>query len=146
MKNLIIFFILLLFTSCSSPQNNRVYEDQGQSGHGVETLSFSNGKYSLQAEWLEGPFGTSTKSSEILVIVRGADGARASLSDELGFYAWMPSMGHPMADAGYFEEVSTGVYINSTIKFNMGGEWEMSLRTLDEDFNIKDEVKWLETL
>jgi hypothetical protein len=58
----------------------------------------------------------------------------------------MPGMGHPMKNAGTFEMVSEGVYLNTSIEFNMGGEWEMFLMLVDEDFEVLEEVSWTEFL
>jgi hypothetical protein len=58
----------------------------------------------------------------------------------------MPSMGHPMQNAGFFEEVSFGVYINSEIEFNMDGEWEMFIQVYDENYDIMSEALWQEFL
>lgn len=147
MKLISIFLILGLFlTGCNSPRNNRVQDGELRESAVVDQQVFSSTGMRLEVLWVKGPFGTSTKSSEIMVVITNADGDRVSLNGELGFYAWMPSMGHPADDVGYFEEIEQGVYLNSNIRFNMQGEWEVILRELDADFNVKDEVQWLEYL
>lgn len=54
----------------------------------------------------------------------------------------MPSMGHPMDDAGYFESLGDGLYINRTIRYNMPGDWKNELWILDQDLNIQEKVQW----
>lgn len=147
MSNKLLFLVLsVIFVGCNSPRNNRVSGGEISTEAATEIQMFSATGLRLNVMWITGPFGTNTKTSEMMVIVTDSKGVRASIKGELGFYAWMPSMGHPAGDAGFFEEVETGVYLNSGIRFNMGGEWELSLQDLDEDYNVKDEVKWLEFL
>lgn len=61
----------------------------------------------------------------------------------LEFYATMPSMGHPMEDAGFFEEIDQGVYVNKAIRYNMSGDWKNELWIMDENLNILDRLQWL---
>ncbi|MGH1468042.1 MAG: hypothetical protein ACRBBP_04060 [Bdellovibrionales bacterium] len=147
MKLILVFltFVMALL-GCNSPRNNRVNGGVVQESAVVDQQMFNSAGVKLEVLWVKGPFGTSTKTSEMLVVVTNAEDERVSLKGELGFYAWMPSMGHPGDDMGFFEEIDKGVYLNSGIRFNMGGEWEILLQELDEDFNVKDEVKWLEFL
>ena len=81
-----------------------------------------------------------------MVIVRNREGALASLPQglTLNFYSTMPSMGHPMEDAGYFEKLGVGIYLNSSISYNMSGDWRNELWIMDSDYNIKDKVIWEE--
>jgi hypothetical protein len=65
---------------------------------------------------------------------------------EMEFYSWMPSMGHPLTDPGYFQEQEGHGYVNSSIRFNMGGPWQMKLLFWDSDQNLLKTLVWEETL
>lgn len=141
----LLILIVLLFTACNSPKNNRVLQGAAPLSESL-SLAFENLALNAEVHWVNGPFGTTTKKSELVVFVKDSNGEMVSIEGELSFYAWMPDMGHPAEDMGYFEEVSKGVYINSQIKFNMPGKWEMSLQSLDNEYDLQDEVLWLEYL
>lgn len=150
MKVLVLFFISML-TACGSPQNHKVMHDGSDEKSPSSKVSgrvhtLSNGEYSVEVKWLTGPFSLASKESKLMIFVRDSNENLTSISSEIGFYAWMPSMGHPMEAAGSFKEVSKGVYLNSHIKFNMGGEWEMFIQIYSEDYEIQNEAAWLEFL
>jgi hypothetical protein len=108
------------------------------------TLSFN--QYKLQAEilWLKGPVGDIRTDNTLLVILKDSNGALTSVPEglTLEFYATMPSMGHPMEDAGYFENIGPGLYINQSIRYNMPGDWKNELWLLDNDFETQDRLSW----
>ncbi len=147
MKMILVILVFgVLMSGCNSPRNNRVLSGDVKESAVVDQQIFATTNLMLEVLWVKGPFGTSTKASELMVVVTDADGERVSLEGGLGFYAWMPNMGHPADDMGFFDEIETGVYLNSSIRFNMGGDWEVLLQEFDADFNVKDEVKWFEFL
>jgi len=99
-------------------------------------------------EWLEGPFGEPV-DSKLRVVLKNLSGELVSLNSdlyELGFNAFMPSMGHYLDDPGYFVEISEGVYENSAIKFNMANDWRMDLMVFDLDYEVVDMVQWFEVI
>lgn len=140
-----IYFMFFIFImGCESPMNNRVL---GQPDALVaEELSFAELSLSVEPQWLSGPVGNININNQLLVVLRNSLGRLTSLPQDmsLNFYATMPSMGHPMDDAGYFEEIDTGIYLNKTIRYNMGGDWRNELWLMDADFNIKEKVLWHE--
>ena len=135
--------------ACDSPQNHRVFlnEDTNEKTGDV-TQTFTQYSLSYKAQWLQGPFGSLSKKSQIMVILFNKEGHRTSLPKgvDLQFYATMPSMGHPLDDPGFFEEIETGIFINNNVQFNMPGEWKMELWLTDKDYNILDNSLWLEYL
>lgn len=143
MKSLLFIFIFaLVLVGCDSPMNNRV--ENSSATFKTQALTFSSNGIRAEAQWLAGPYGNISQTNQLLVILKDAAGNPVSLEAPLtlGFYSTMPSMGHPMDDAGFFEAVSDGVYINKTIRFNMPGDWKHELWILDEQFNVKDKVEW----
>lgn len=139
--------IFLLLTSCNSPMNHRVQSSVGDS-HKLEMMSLNYFQFKVEFHWLIGPFGNANTDNHLLVILRDKNGIPKSLPDEffLEFFSTMPSMGHPMSRAGYFERVSEGIYINKTIRFSMDGEWQHELQVVDSQYQIKDKVIWGESL
>lgn len=142
-KMLFIFFLSL--NACDSPIQHRVRASDNAENKAQTNLNFNKYELNIEAQWLDGPHGNLTKTSTLMVIVTGPTGKMTSLPKELNlsFYATMPSMGHPMDDAGHFDEVDPGIYINKHIRFNMPGDWQMELWALDKNFNIKDQTQWL---
>jgi hypothetical protein len=142
----ILICFCLVLSACGSPRNNRVKE--GVSTSGVNSHVFSTFNITAEATWLEGPFPEAV-NSKLLVSLKDQEGRLLSLDAgkfELGFNAFMPSMGHYLDDPGFFEELSEGIYINSEIKFNMARDWRMDLMILDSNYDVKDKVEWLEIL
>lgn len=145
------FTLVLALLGCGSPQNHKVNLN-GSLNEGGPTRStpisytMSSTGLNIEVKWLQGPFTRASEASELMIFVRDQNGELSSIDSELGFYAWMPSMGHPMEDAGFFEKVSEGVYLNSHIKFNMGGEWEMFFQVYDENYDVLSEASWKEFL
>ncbi len=147
MKNLILlFFTIISSIACDSPMNNRVRQDSQVKEQTFVTHDFETLNLSAETRWLLGPFGDIKKTNSLLVFVYDASGTLTSLPEnlDLAFYATMPSMGHPMDDSGSFEEIDTGIYINKTIRYNMGGDWKNELWVMDKDFNILDRLAWTE--
>jgi hypothetical protein len=136
-----LFLIGLFLVACESPMNQRV---RGVKDVSQERLSFQNHEIFAEVQWLKGPFGLREQENHLLVILFNAAGERVSVPDglTLSFYATMPSMGHPMDDAGFFTELQTGIYINTAIRYNMPGDWKNELWFLDSEFNKQDEVAW----
>ncbi len=145
MKHLIIISLFgFTLSACDSPMNNRVSDSGDTSGFDIEKKAFSSLEFQVEVKWLEGPFGNISKDNHLLVFLY-KDEELVSLAENqtLAFYATMPSMGHPMEDAGYFEEIDKGIYLNKTIRFNMPGDWKNEIWIMDEDFNIMDRLEWL---
>lgn len=133
----------LIFSGCHSPMNNRVYDDIPKRNDGGDQLVFTQSSVHAEYRWLKGPFGGVVKKNTLMVILYLDDEPHSLRKDQaLEFYSTMPSMGHPMEDAGYFEEVEKGVYINKSIRFNMPGDWKNELWIMDKEFNIVDRLEW----
>ena len=142
------FIILSLFflVSCGSPQNHKIKEGTTNSKLSETNLQAQILDYQFDVKWLGGPFGNSKQQSKLIVFVY----RNSKLSDiesglHLQFYTSMPSMGHPMAEAGEFVRLSEGVYLNKGIEFNMPGEWMHELWLVDENFDTQDYVVWPES-
>lgn len=146
--NKFIFVILISLAACDSPMNHRVRTHDQDQQNFEQSLSFKRSKLSLTAQWIKGPNGNIKSLSELLVFIEDSNGNRVNIPKEmsLNFYATMPSMGHAMEDAGFFEQIETGIYLNKSIRFNMPGDWKMELWLMDKDFEIKDKVQWPEFL
>lgn len=131
--------------NCNSPMNNRVAEQQ-QTQQKAQSIQFQNFPLRVETRWNVGPIGNLEKNNHLLVFLKDANGNPASLPQglTLEFYSRMPSMEHPLIDAGYFEKISEGIYLNPYIKFNMAGDWEHTLSIQDENYDIKDKIQWLE--
>ena len=145
MKSFLGLILATTFTaSCHSPMNHRILKNDDNKDLSKNELKFSKSKLEVKTQWLVGPNGNIKKNNQLLVFIY-KDGELSSLQKEnsLHFYATMPSMGHPMEDAGFFEEVQTGIYINKNIKYNMEGDWKNELWIMDQEFNILDKVTWL---
>ena len=144
MKNIIFLCFFTLFVSaCDSPMNNRVSDNGDASGLVLEKKSFGISEYKVEVKWLDGPYGRVTQDNYLLVFLYKVD-RLVSLpeTETLQFYATMPSMGHTLEDAGFFEEIETGIYLNKAIRFNMPGDWKNELWIMDSEFNIKDRLEW----
>ena len=138
-------FILigLVISSCGSPMNHRV-EPQEQIQKKLNTMSLENLALDAEIQWLTGPAGNIKVNNQLMVIFRNKDGVPSDLPKGLtvNFYATMPSMNHPMDNAGDFEPLGHGIYLNSTIRYNMPGDWLNELWIMDSEYNIKDKVLW----
>ena len=159
MKIFSLSLVFILF-GCNSPLDNKVSEeelnltkkerleqDQGLP-HENNIYSFVRFDIKAEVQWITGPFSEPVNSS-LKVILTDLKGDPVSLdpsSYELGFNAFMPSMGHYLDDPGYFERVGEGVYINPAIKFNMANDWRMDVVIFDLNYKILDVVQWLELL
>lgn len=142
-----LFFLLtltLLFSGCNAPINNQVRTDKGNQTLESEPLLFSQTQVSVDFRWLKGPYGQLKQENHLVVFLyQEEEPYSLPETQSLNFYATMPSMGHPMEDAGFFEEIEPGVYINKSIRYNMPGDWQNELWIMDQDFNILDKVQWL---
>jgi hypothetical protein len=156
----ISMLLVLILMGCNSPLDNMVSEEALEASKKEllekeqdlprvdKNYKFSIFAINVAAEWLEGPFSEPVNSS-LKVTLTDLNGSLLRLDTEmyeLGFNAFMPSMGHYLDDPGYFEELSKGVYVNSEIKFNMANDWRMDVIIFDADYNILDVVQWLEIL
>lgn len=147
MKHTLLFFLIQWFlVACNSPQNHRVISNETNKNLQEKTLSFKTLGLQISTQWLSGPVGNIHINNALLVIIKDGDGQPTALPQDctLTFYATMPSMGHPMDDAGFFEELDTGIYINKNIRYNMPGEWKNELWILDQDFHTQDKVSWID--
>ena len=145
-KNLIaLIWGVLIFTGCDSPLRHKVDGVKDTSEKIQEALPLEQSSLQIKTQWAEGPFDNVAKASVLVVYVYNSQNQLSDLPNNkiLGFYATMPSMGHPLDSAGEFIRLEKGIYMNSQIKFNMGGEWLMELWIFDLDYNIEDRVKWL---
>jgi hypothetical protein len=142
MKTLIVILILVL-SGCNSPVNHQIPDTLRKSQSTNDSLAFKEISFTANVTWLKGPFGNINMENSLLVIL-SKGGLAQSLPEgkTLEFYATMPSMGHPMEDAGYFEELEPGIYVNRHIRYNMPGDWENELWIMDSDYNVLDSVKW----
>jgi hypothetical protein len=138
-----LILCVFLVTACDSPIQNKVRLTETEDKNQQSSLQFPQLAIAAEARWLQGPFGQITQTNTLLVVL--TQNAQAYSLPEgltLNFYATMPSMGHPMDDAGFFEEIEPGVYINRSIRYNMPGDWKNELWIMDSNFNIKDQVAW----
>lgn len=146
------FLILLLsvtLASCDSPQNHRIIgSSQGEEKSSFTQKTFENHPLKVEFKWISGPHGSLSQSSSLMILIYNKDGQLAPLPEGLEpyFYGTMPAMGHPLEDPGFFNKLETGIYINESIQFNMEGEWKLELWLMNEEFNIKDKVQWLDQL
>ncbi|MCB0421610.1 MAG: hypothetical protein KDD61_11475 [Bdellovibrionales bacterium] len=101
----------------------------------------------IETKWLKGPIGKISVENSLLVFVANSKGEVVSLPQDLHveFYSTMPSMGHPLEDAGYFEVLETGLYINRHIVYNMPGRWKQEVWLVDSSGNIVSKVEWYES-
>lgn len=139
----LIFTLLmaLTMTSCESPMNQRV---NGKSLLSQQKVSFTGLSIIAEVKWLEGPHGNINRNNHVMVFLyRGESLYSLPSGQTLEFYASMPSMGHPLHDVGFFEEIDTGIYVNKGIRYNMPGDWKNELWIMDESFNILDRLQWL---
>jgi hypothetical protein len=167
MRNIAWLIFLFWFSGCESPMDNRVQESKN-SQQKINTLKettlvlnesaapnadpvdnnpvHTTVALTVKATWLEGPIGSINVNNTLLVRVYDEQGAYTDLPENifLQFYSTMPSMGHPMDDAGTFTRISTGFYLNETIKYNMPGDWQNELWLMNQDYQILAVVKWLE--
>jgi len=153
--------VCLALNACNSPRDHMISEEALENNKSLErrsdhkdeptkTAAYSFDVFNINAEpqWLSGPFSEPV-SSTLRVILRDAEGDLFSLDTklyELGFNAFMPSMGHYLDDPGYFKEVTKGVYENPAVKFNMANDWRMDLMILNSNYEIVDLVQWLEII
>ncbi len=141
-------FILALaccftMTACDSPMNNRISPNSKSQDSSFQAMSFAQLNIDVEYKWVSGPVGRIDQKSHLIVFIY-IDGVLQSLPKglTLEFYSSMPSMGHPMDDAGFFEEIEPGIFINKNIRFNMAGDWRHELWVMDVNFNILDRVVW----
>lgn len=145
-----ILLVLFVLAGCDSPRNQRVVTGAdggaGSLSNAQATFKLSQLPLSFRAHWLEGPFGNVQLDNALVVYIYDNNQQLTDLSNEqkLGFFATMPSMGHPLDQAGDFVRLAQGVYLNSTIRFNMPGDWRMELWVMDASDQILDQVVWNE--
>lgn len=147
LAKLLLVALALLTAHCNSPMNHRVVADDNTITKSATPRVFSKYKLAVESRWLRGPFGNVKLKNQLMVLVFDNTGTPTSLPDglTLNFYSTMPSMVHPLEDAGFFEEVDTGVFINKDIQFNMGDEWRHELWLMNKDLDILDKVQWFES-
>ena len=145
MKFLNFLLLSLYIVGCDSPMNHRTDEPKNLVQK-ANSLKLSKLELTFTTLWLVGPVGSINFNNKLLVSVYNLEGELTDLPTTLSlqFYATMPSMGHPMDDAGYFEKISTGLYLNSTIKYNMPGDWQNELWVMDENYQTLEAVQWLD--
>ncbi len=145
MRQYFYFLLLLGICGCDSPMNNRVNEPQNKAQQSI-SLRFESLALNIKTVWLAGPEGSINFNNKLLVILTNEQGDLTDLPNDttLQFYSTMPSMGHPMDDAGTFVRMAKGLYLNDTIKYNMPGDWLNELWILDQNFQTVDAVRWLE--
>ncbi len=140
----LFIFLIILLAGCDSPMNNRIREGTLEGKYKEIKTSFKTSNLVAEVQWLDGPHGHINKSNHLLVVLyKNEKPYSLPKNQTLEFYATMPSMGHPMDDAGFFEEIDTGIYVNKSIKYNMPGDWKNELWIMDSDFNILDKLEWL---
>jgi hypothetical protein len=146
MKSLFIFFALFILSACDSPMNHRISLSDSPNNKATQTLGFDQLGYKIETRWMQGPFGNINRDNHLLVFVFNPSGRPIDLDKKhtLSFYATMPSMGHPMEDAGYFEHLDTGIYMNKSIRYNMPGDWRNELWIMNHDFEVLDQLQWNE--
>jgi hypothetical protein len=110
----------------------------------ANALKFSSLDLSVKTIWLEGPVGSINFNNSLLVTLSNSRGELEDLPVGLflQYFAVMPSMGHPMDDAGTFERISKGIYLNSTIKYNMPGDWKNEIWVMDATYKTIEAVQW----
>jgi hypothetical protein len=145
MKRLFLLPLALLICHCHSPMNHRTNEFQTMDQK-TTSLEFKTLGLAVKTKWLMGPVGSIQATNTLLVSVYDAEGELVDLPNDLQlqFYATMPSMGHPLDDAGTFTKIATGLYLNTTIKYNMSGDWQNEIWLMDSNFKIHGTVQWLE--
>jgi hypothetical protein len=139
-----LFFILFL-SACDSPRNHRLQDLSGlQKAQNILTLTKLDLR--LQSQWVEGPYGNVQKSSSLVIYVYNQKQELTDLPSgkDLEFFATMPSMGHPLDQPGEFIRVAKGIYINSSIRFNMPGDWQMEVSIVTSNNEIVEQAVWLE--
>ncbi len=146
----IILFCLICF-GCSPPIKNKISDENLNSLQTESEQSYVFKKFNLNVNlmWISGPYPSVSKASQLLVIISDNEGNQRSLPGglELDFYSSMPSMGHPIEDIGYFEEIDIGIFINKNIRFQMNGVWKNELWIIEnKNFEKKDEIRWQEQL
>ncbi len=154
MKPLVSLAMIMFLMACESPRNERVRKESHEGkltpadlGSGenlnLKTITIDEQQLTLEFFWLKGPVGHIEQNNELLLIVRNRLGEQTSLPDgySFEFYSHMPSMGHPLENAGQFENLF-GSYINKTIRYNMPGDWTNEILIFDESFNLIDQVVW----
>lgn len=145
MKCLVAAILFLFLMGCDSPLNHRVNERPENFNVQSQDFEFPSYGLSFSADWLEGPFENVNQNSVLILHLYDSNGRLVDLPEELqlGFFALMPSMGHPLDSAGEFQRISKGIYLNEEIRFQMPGEWQMEISILDQDYYEKDVRSWL---
>lgn len=114
--------------------NSQASKNQSSEKNEFETLSFSG----LQVG----------RKQNLVVAVKSLNQEWVSLPTnyEFEFYAWMPSMGHPLKNSAVFTGGDSGLYLNTGIEFNMSGLWEMQILIWDENSNLIKKIIWNESI
>ena len=142
---LLLIGLSLTLVFCDGPKDYKIREDVELKTK-LDKRQLEMKKLGLKVEftWLTPLSGSTANKNELLVILKNQQGRAVNLkkNQNLEFYSIMPSMGHPMADAGYFESIEPGIFINKNIVFNMPGDWRMMLTIYDHNYRVLDKVEW----
>ena len=141
--------VLVFLSACGGPKDYQVVNaPQLQVLNNSQLLVFKNQPYRVSFTWLESIKTSVKDKNKLIVYVYNSQKELVDLPEVLNleFYASMPSMGHPMENEGVFQRVAQGIYLNQDIVFNMGGEWLMELWLINAQFEVKDQVAWIEKL
>lgn len=128
-----LFLILFFFGGCGSPILHSTSKDPSSSVRdqrtGNDPLSqpkiFTSAQLTASVSWVHRPSPKPDVENQLYILVTDAQGGLSDVPQdhELGFYAWMPSMGHGSADDGYIERESKGVYRIREFFVPHGGDW-----------------------
>lgn len=145
MKKCLLFF--LLCAACDSPRNHRVLPDTSKVNKTQSELAIQQLGLTFEARWLEGPFGNVQQKGSMILFVYNKQKELTDLAagNDLFFFATMPSMGHPLDQAGEFKKIDTGIYLNTAIRFNMPGDWLMEIYIVDLKNEVLGKAQWNES-
>ena len=144
MKYLLLILCIFLI-SCDGPKDHKVNGPTKVDSFGLkESKRFKKYNITVMYQWLSPLKGSLSAENKLMIYFYDKNKELVDLPKDilLEFYATMPSMGHPMADAGYFTRLDAGIYFNDSIVFNMPGDWRMELILYDQDYNEIEKVKW----
>jgi len=144
-KHYITLIVLIsILLACDSPTQNKVQERDAVSAKATKVFNLNNSKRSLEFFWSYGPNGSIKIKNQLLVVIKDSSGRPRDLepNEDLEFYSFMPSMGHPLEDPGYFDRIAPGIYLNKDIIYNMSGDWKNEIMITRKDGKVVDEVSW----
>ena len=151
-KALLLCIATAYLASCESPLATKKLKNNEppflSSQLSSQTHSLESFDLTLEFQWAQPPQGRLDFLNILVVFMRNQDGVLVSLPEghTLDFYATMPSMGHPLADPGFFDEVNPGLYLNKNIVYNMPGDWKNDIAILDQNDDVVEQVIWDEFL